>query len=231
MKNTTIVTVLAFLLGCSSRQAPQEVILHADGSATFNGASASDARLRELAIGAYRKHGTFPLTIRAEGTVPLGRLTRVADGFRYVGVWQIHTGPARQDAPALLYPTFQTWTNQWKWHGLFAECNLNVSIQTNAGVNVRLLRDGALLNSSAETMQSLLSHLAALSGTDRARVVITSDTNAPHSSLMAVLKACQTHALDPLFVEHREAEQAESTDQRKAGRARRRLSGDSQRSP
>lgn len=211
MRHSIIIALLSLVLGCTSRPTPQEVLLRADGATIVNGAPMTEKQLRDLAIARYRKHGSFPLTIRADATVPLWRLAHIADIFRAAGVWRIDTGRARPNSPAVLYPTCHTWTNEWKWHGLFAESNSIASIRTSAGVNVRLLPEGALLDSTPQTMQSLLSNLASLSGTDRARVVVTSETNAPHNSLMAVLDACQKHALDPLFVEHWDAEQAEST--------------------
>lgn len=198
---------LALLVGCSSRPTPQEVLLRSDGTVTVNGAPVTDRQLRDLAIAKYRKQGSFPLTIRAEANVPVWRLAHTADIFRSAGVWKISTGATDPNSPALLYPTSHTWTNEWKWDGLFDGLDLMATIKTNAGVNVRLLSDGALIESFSATMPELFAHLASIAGGDRARVVITADTNAPHSSLMAVLEACEKHTIDPLFVEHWQAEQ------------------------
>ncbi len=208
MKHGITAILLLLLVGCSSRPTPQEVLLRSDGTVvTVNSAPVTDRQLRDLAIAKYRKQGCFPLTIRADADVPVWRLAHIADIFRSVGVWKINTGATDPNSPALLYPTFHTWGNEWKWHGHFAESNSIAAIRTNAGVNVRLLTDGAQIEATPATRQELLDHLASLAGSDRARVVITADTNAPHSSLMAVLEACEKHAIDPLFVEHWDAEQ------------------------
>jgi len=197
----------ALLVGCSSGPTPQEVLLRSDGTVTVNGAPATDRQLRDLAIAKYRKQGSFPLTIRAEANVPVWRLAHIADIFRSAGVWKISTGATDPNSPALFYPTFHTWTNEWKWDRLFAGPDSIAVINTNAGVNVRLVSDDARIEASPVTMPELLGHLAALAGSDRARVIITSDTNAPHSRLMAVLEVCEKHSIDPLFIEHWDAEQ------------------------
>ena len=208
MRHAITVVLLALLAGCSSRPSPQGVLLRSDETTIVNGVASTDMQLRDLAIAKVRKHGPFPLTIRADGDVPLSRLARVADIFRAAGVWKIDTGSADPNTPALLYPTFHTWTNEWKWDGLFSESESIAAIKTNAGVNVRLLSDGARDEDSFATMPALVAHLVSLAGGDRARVVITSETNAPHSSLMLVLETCEKHGIDPLFVEQWEAEPA-----------------------
>ncbi len=219
MKYSIATVILVFIVGCSARPTPQEVFLRADGTIEANGAPTTDRQLRDLAMAKYRRHGSFPLTICADANVPLWRLAHIADIFRASGVWEIHTSRAQAAASAVLYPTFHTWGNEWKWHGHFAGSNSITAITTNAGVNVRLLPEGAQIESSSATMSALLDHLASLAGSDRARVVITANTNAPHSSLMAVLETCQTHEIDPLFVEHWEAEQSDGAVTQESARS------------
>lgn len=201
------VALLMFLVGCSARPTPQEVLLRSDGRTIVNGAPATDGQLHDLAIAKHRRQGAFLLTVRADADVPLWRLAHIADIFRAAGVWKIDTGSSQPEARPLLYPTFHTWTNEWKWHGLFVESDSITAIKTNAGVNVRLLADGARIEDSPVTMPALLDYLVSLAGGERARLVITSETNAPHGSLMSVLATCEKHGIDPLFVEQREAEQ------------------------
>ena len=200
MKYAIITLALALIVGCSARPTAQEVFLRADGIAVDNGAPMTDSQLRDHVIAKYRRQGPFPVTVRADANVPLLRLKHVADIYRAVGLWKIDIGSADPNTPVLLYPTFQTWTNEWKWNGLFASQSM-AAIKTNTGVNVRLLSHGAQIETIPATMQEVAQQLASLSGGDHARVAITADTNAPHSSLMAVLEMCKKHAIDVLFVE------------------------------
>lgn len=137
--------------------------------------------------------------------------------YRYAGLWKIETGRDDPSTPALLYPTPETWTNEWKWHGLFALESMG-AIKTNAGVNVRLLSGGAQIEAIPATMQEIVQHLASLSGGGRARVLVTADASAPHSSLMTVLEICKKYAIDVLFLEHWEAEQAAPPQSQPAAR-------------
>lgn len=209
MKHVITALVWALIVGCSARPTAQEVFLRDDGTTVVSGVLMTDSQLRDQARAKYRKQGPFVVTVRADAKVPLWRLEHVADIYRAVGLYKIDTGSADPNTPALLYPTFNTWTNEWEWNGVVAG-NPMAAIKTNVVVNVRLLSDGAQIEGIPAAMQGITQHLASLSGGDRARVVITADTNAPHSSLLAVLMVCEKKGMDALFVEHWQAAPATS---------------------
>jgi hypothetical protein len=106
----------------------------------------------------------------------------------------------------LLYPTFHTWTNEWKWDGLFVD--EGQAIQTNAGVNLRLRGDAVLIDGHTVLQEDLDLQLGGLTGTDRDRVLLTADPEMPHARLMSALQACKNHRLDVTFREDWEAEPA-----------------------
>jgi len=199
------ISTICALAGCARRTA-LEAAIQADGAVMIDGASLSDQQVLDRAVAKYRRRGAFPVAIRADGSVPQRRFQDVCDIFRRAGVYEISTGSSERNSPVLLYPTFHTWTNEWKWDGLFVD--EGQAIQTNAGVNVRLRGDAVLIDGHTVLQDDLDSQLGGLTGTDRNRVLLTADPETPHARLMATLKACENHRLDVTFREDWETKPA-----------------------
>ena len=197
--------VLAVIVACAgcARRTTVEAIIHADGSVIVDGSALSDQQIRDFAAARFHRQGTFSVIVRADDSVPQRRMMEVRDNFRIWGARCIAVGDSHPGTPVLLYPTPETWTNEWKWHGLFTDDGR--AIQTNAGVNVRLRAKDGLVDGRLVPFGPIVSELAALRNTDRCRVLITVEPAAQHGQLMAILRACHENQLDTTVIEPREA--------------------------
>lgn len=202
MKYLSLIPVLCFLMTSCSRT-PENVKIDLTGKSQviLNGqgvGSLSSLRneLRELR----KKYGVLEVLVRADGEIKMERFHGIADLISSEGFGNILTGRVGGD-DLLLYPTFHTWTNEWKWDSYFDRENEHIRIKPDHGINIRLLSDGVLIESETHSLDDAFSHLKNLSGGDRARAVLSADPEAEYGDLLRLLEVCKEYSIDTLYVQ------------------------------
>ena len=201
MKYLILILAFCFLVSCSRAPESVNIDLTSGGTIALNGHGVNSlSSLRDELRHLRSNFGPIEVTVRADSKIKMERFHDVADISSSEGFGNISTGELGS-GDLLLYPTFHTWTNEWKWDSYFDKENEQMRLKPDHGTNIRLLFDGVLIESETHSLDDAFSHLKGLSGGDRARAVLSADPEAEHGDLLQLLKVCKEYSIDTLYVQ------------------------------
>jgi biopolymer transport protein ExbD len=188
-------TITVHLVGCREPENTARLVIRPDGTIFVQGERMTDAK--DVTIHLTRimqARGQPPVVeINTDDSVTHGQfVSGIVGPCAQAGIQTFLCRPHNR-ASFTEYPTVLSWTNEWKWHGMFTN---DVELRTNLGVNLRVHADGVMINGNRARLSELPMRLSGGLSAGMGRASVTASDDARLKDVLDVLKACEEMKID-----------------------------------